>query len=166
MKKNCALFFAFALISCGAHFDTLASAENWRKSEVKIEILITNENGAMTTLFATLAENFSAKSFAEKLQGGAITVELSDCGSFEKVGDLPFSLVRNDEMLATDAGDIILYLGNKITIYYDKNSWNFTRLGRLDALENGSMTKAELKTILGKGDIHAVISLAGNFEQR
>lgn len=125
MKKYFTLIFAFALISCGADFDTPASAENWRKSEMKIEIQITNENGATAKLLATLAENTSAKSFAEKLQDGAITVEMSDYSNFEKVGNLPFSLVRSDERIATDAGDIILYLGNRIVIYYDKKFMEF-----------------------------------------
>ena len=166
MKKYFALIFAFALISCGENFSETASAENWRKSEMKIEIQITNENGATAKLLATLAENTSATSFAEKLRDGAIAVDMSDYSNFEKVGELPFSLARSDEQIATDAGDIILYLGNRIVIYYDKNAWNFTRLGKLDAIENGTMTKAELKAILGKGDVRAVISLAGNSKQR
>ncbi len=162
MKNFFTSIFAFALIFCGANFGGIASAENWRKSEMKIEIQITNEGGATTKLFATLAENSSAKSFAEKLRNGAIAIEMKDYGNFEKVGDLPFSLPKNDAQISTDAGDIILYLGNKITIYYDKNSWNFTRLGKIDALENSTMSKADLKNILGKGDVKAVISLAKN----
>lgn len=157
--KKIALICAFALISCSDHFGMDASAENRRESEMKIEIQVTNESKVTTTLFATLADNSSAKSFAEKLQNGALTIEMSDYGSFEKVGDLPFSLPKNDASIQTDAGDIILYMGNKITIYYDRNSWNFTRLGKLDAIEDGSLTKEKLKTILGKGNIHAVISL-------
>ena len=162
MKKFFTLIFAFALFSLGANFGKTASAENWRKSEMKIEIQVTNESGSTTKLFATLAENSSAKSFAEKLKDGAIAIEMSDYGNFEKVGDLPFSLPKNDTQISTDAGDIILYLGNKITIYYEKNSWNFTRLGKLDALENGTMSKADLKNVLGKGSTKAVFSLAKN----
>lgn len=162
MKKICTLIFAFALFSFGANSGKTASAETWRKSEMKIEIQVTNENGSTTKLLATLAENSSAQSFAEKLRGGAITIQMEDYGNFEKVGDLPFSLPKNDTHISTDAGDIILYLGNKITIYYDKNSWNFTRLGKLDALENGTMTQSELKHILGNGDVKALISLVKN----
>ena len=162
MKKFFTLIFAFALFSLGTNFGKTASAENWRKSEMKIEIQVTNENGTTTKLFATLAENSSAKSFAEKLKDGAIAITLNDYGNFEKVGDLPFSLPKNDTQISTDAGDLILYLGNKITIYYDKNSWNLTRLGKLDALENGTMSKADLKNVLGKGDVKAVFSLAKN----
>lgn len=30
------------------------------------------------------------------------------------------------------AGDVILYQGNQITIYYGTNSWNFTKLAHID----------------------------------
>ncbi|MBQ9237731.1 MAG: hypothetical protein IJ191_00220 [Treponema sp.] len=76
-------------------------------------------------------------------------------GNFEKVGELPVSLPRNDTPTDTDAGDIILYLGKRFVIYYDKNSWNFTPLGKVDGV-----TKAELKRILGAGNVTAVLSLA------
>ena len=162
MKDFFTSLFAIALISCSANSGNIASAENWRKSEMQIEIQFTNESGSTTKLSATLAENSSAKAFAEKLQSGAITVKLEEYGNFEKVGSLPFSLPRNDTQISTEPGDIILYLGNKITIFYNSNSWSYTRLGKLDALEKGEMTKAELKNIFGKGDVKAVISLVKN----
>lgn len=46
-------------------------------------------------------------------------------GNFEKVGNLPISLPRNDGPISTNAGDVILYQGNKFVIYYDHNEWNF-----------------------------------------
>lgn len=71
------------------------------------------------------------------------------------MGDLPISLPRNDVPTNTDAGDLILYLGKKFAIYYDKNNWNFTPLGKIDEI-----TKSELKTILGSGDVTAVLSVS------
>ena len=162
MKNFFTSLFAIALISCSANSGNIASAENWRKSEMKIEIQFTNESGSTTKLSATLAENPSAKAFAEKLQSGAITVKLEEYGNFEKVGSLPFSLPRNDTQISTEPGDIILYSGSNITIFYNSNSWSYTRLGKLDALEKGEMSKAELKNIFGKGDVKAVISLVKN----
>ncbi len=79
---------------------------------------------------------------------------MHDYGSFEKVGSLGTTLPRNDIQITTSAGDIILYQGNQITIYYDTNSWNFTRLGKVDG-----KSQAELKQILGKGDVTAVFSV-------
>ena len=88
------------------------------------------------------------------LENGKLTVEMSDYGDFEKVGSLKTTLPRNDEYITTEPGDLILYQGNSITIYYDVNSWNFTRLGKID-----DITQSELKNILGKGNITAVFSL-------
>lgn len=117
---------------------------------MKIRIEITSESGNHT-LTASLTDNSSAVAFYELLQKGPVTISMHDYGNFEKVGSLGKTLPRNDTQITTRAGDIILYQGNQITIYYDKNSWNFTRLGRVDG-----KTQAELKQILGKGDVTAV----------
>ena len=93
-----------------------------------------------------LAGNSSADAFFEKLKDGDIEVEMHDYGNFEKVGDLPWELPTNDEEITTKPGDLILYQGNKITVYYDENNWNFTRLGRL----NG--TPEEIKEVFGGED--------------
>lgn len=76
---------------------------------------------------------------------------MHDYGNFEKVGKLPTTLPRNDELITTTSGDIILYLGNQITIYYDINTWNFTKLGHIN-----DITQTELKTILGDSDVTIV----------
>ena len=81
--------------------------------------------------YANLEDNSSAKALIEKLNSGPITVDMHDYGSFEKVGSLPWTLPRNDEQITTSPGDIILYQGNQITIYYDTNSWSFTRLAKI-----------------------------------
>ena len=124
------------------------------KDNMKINISITSSSGNHT-IAATLADNSSAKAFAELLSNGPVTVDMQDYGNFEKVGDLPSSLPRNDTSITTEPGDIILYQGNKITIYYNTNSWSFTRLGKVEGV-----TPAELKKILGKGNVTAVFKLA------
>ena len=120
---------------------------------MKISIQITS-NSSSHKLTATLVDNSSAVAFYELLKKGPITVDMHDYGSFEKFGSLGTKLPRNDTQITTQAGDIILYQGNQITIYYDTNSWNFTRLGKVDGV-----TQAELKKILGKGDVTAVFSV-------
>ena len=120
---------------------------------MKISIQITSDSGNHK-LTATLADNSSAVAFYELLKKGPLTVDMHDYGSFEKVGSLGTSLPRNDTQITTTAGDIILYQGNQITIYYDTNSWNFTRLGKIDGV-----TQTELKKILGKGDVTAVFEI-------
>lgn len=122
-------------------------------ANMKIKIEVTSESGSHS-LTATLADNSSAAAFYALLQKGPVKVEMHDYASFEKVGFLGTSLPRNDRQITTCSGDIILYQGNQITIYYDVNSWNFTQLGKIDAI-----SQAELKKILGKGNITAVFSV-------
>ena len=119
------------------------------EATVKLKIHVND-----TTFTATLEENSSAKAFAEFLAQGDLSLDMHDYGSFEKVADLPRSFPRNDTQIDTDAGDIILYQGNSITIYYDKNSWNFTRLARID-----NVNKKRLQQILGKGNVKATFSV-------
>ena len=120
---------------------------------MKISIQITSDSGNHK-LTATLADNSSAMAFYELLEKGPVTIKMTDYGNFEKVGPLGTTLPRNDTQITTTAGDIILYQGNQITIYYDTNSWNFTRLGKVDGV-----SQAELKKILGKGDVTAVFEI-------
>ena len=126
-----------------------ASSSAQTEALVKLKIYVND-----TTFTATLEENSSAKAFAEFLAQGDMTLDMHDYGSFEKVADLPRSFPRNDTQIDTDAGDIILYQGNTITIYYDKNSWNFTRLARID-----NVNKKRLQQILGKGNVKATFSV-------
>lgn len=129
-----------------AWYDTLPLNEE--KSDNKLKISV---NG--TELTATLEDNSSAQALTELLKQGNITVDMSDYGNFEKVGELPQSLPTNDEKITTVPGDIILYQGNKITIYYAENTWDFTRLGHIN-----NITQEELKAILGDGDITVTLS--------
>ena len=100
------------------------------------------------------ADNSSAAAFAALLKQGDVTVSMHDYGSFEKVGPLGTSLPTNDEPITTEPGDVILYQGNQITIYYAQNTWTFTRLGKVQGL-----TAAELQEALGDGDPTVTFSL-------
>ncbi len=106
------------------------------------------------TLSVKMADNSSAEALIELLKDGDITVEAHDYGNFEKVGPLGVKLPTNDEQITTKSGDVILYQGDKITVYYDTNSWSFTLLGRVQ-----DVTDSELKSILGDGDVTMVLSL-------
>lgn len=110
-------------------------------------------NGKVLKILA--AENSSADTFMDLLKTGDVTIEMQDYGSFEKVGSLGSTLPRNDEPITTEPGDVILYQGNQITIYYDVNSWSFTRLGKVQDL-----SQAELKEILGAGNASVTFSLS------
>ena len=105
-------------------------------------------------LTAIMVDNSSAEALLERLEESPITIEMEDYASMEKVGDLGFSLPRNDRPTETAAGDLILYQGHNFVIYYDTNSWNFTRLGKIEGI-----SASELRTILGHGDVSVTLSL-------
>ena len=82
------------------------------------------------TITATLADNATAPALAEKLKSGSVTVEMK-ANVFEHYGPLGFSLERHDEQIAAVSGDIMLYNGDNICVFYGSNSWSYTPLGKL-----------------------------------
>ena len=106
------------------------------------------------TFTATLVDNSSTRALKEQLAKGDITVEMEDYADMEKVGSLGISLPRNDRRTTTGPGDLILYQGHNLVIYYDTNSWNFTRLGKIDNVDG-----AQLKSALGEGGVTVTLSL-------
>ena len=105
------------------------------------------------TITATLTDNATAKALAEKLKSGSIAVEMRANG-FEHYGPLGFSLERNDEQISAVSGDIMLYNGNNICIFYGSNSWSYTPLGKVDG-----KTADELKAFFGTGTVTVTYSL-------
>lgn len=71
------------------------------------------------------------------------------------MGSLGRNLPRNDRQINVSAGDVILYQGNQITIYYDNNSWNFTKLATIE-----DTTRERLLEMLGTGDVEVTFSIA------
>ncbi len=112
-------------------------------------------NGVTHT--ATLENNSSTEALVQQLQQGDITYEAHDYGNFEKVGDMGYSFPQNNEQITTQPGDLILYQGNHLCIYYDTNSWNFTRIGRLD-----NMTQSDIRQWVkaGGGNVKVTLSLS------
>lgn len=95
---------------------------------------------------AALEGSEAATALVGRLEEGDVVYTADDYGGFEKVGALGFGLPASDERITTHAGDIMLYNGNQIVIFYGSNSWAYTRLGRVTGL-NGE----ELKAALGEG---------------
>ena len=154
MKRLISILFPAILaiaMACATGNNTAATTKGVLPMKLNIQI----DNGTSKhTLSATLNDNSSSRALVELLEKDSITIDMHDYGNFEKVGSLPSSLPRNDTQITTEPGDIILHQGNQITFYYDTNSWNFTLLGKIDGI-----TKAELKKILGKGNVTAVLSI-------
>jgi hypothetical protein len=103
---------------------------------------------------ATMVENSSVAALLDMLKSGTLAIQMRDYGNMEKVGGLGKTLPTNDERITTEPGDLILYQGNALVIYYAANTWTFTRLGKIN-----DVTQAELKAALGEGDVTVTLSL-------
>ena len=95
-------------------------------------------------------DNETVKALTEGLP---ITVKMSMYGGFEQVGSLGRSLPRNDKRITTSPGDIVLYSGNQIVVFYGSNTWAYTKLGRIT-----DKTQEELSGLLGKSDAALILS--------
>ncbi|MBR2547388.1 MAG: hypothetical protein IKF07_04275 [Eubacterium sp.] len=99
-------------------------------------------------------DNESVAALKELVKEKPLTIHMSMYGGFEQVGPIGKSLPRNDKETTTSAGDIVLYSGNQIVVFYGSNSWAYTRLGHIT-----DKTRSELRQLLGNGDITLTISL-------
>ena len=102
---------------------------------------------------ATLEDNDAVRELMEMMQAGPVTINMSDYSGFEKVGPLGKSLTTSNSQTTTVAGDIVLYNGNNIVMFYGSNSWSYTRIGKIDDLSDWTAA-------LGSGDITAIFTLA------
>ena len=101
---------------------------------------------------ATLEENEAVSALVEMMRESPVVIQMSDYSGFEKVGSLRTSLPASNSQTTTQAGDIVLYNGSQIVIFYGSNSWNYTRLGRIDDLTGW-------EDALGSGDVTVIFSL-------
>lgn len=169
MKRKCCGIFCMVLAVC-----CLSACEEKQGSMAGSVSAIQTEQGQVTEssgdsapdreeydlkitvgtseLYASLEDNPSAEEFRELLEEGPLTVEMRDYGGFEKVGALGKTLTRSDTQITTEPGDVILYQGNQITIYYGVNQWNFTRLAKINDV-------SDLKEKLGEGTVEVTFSL-------
>ena len=105
-----------------------------------------------STFTATLEENTAVDALVEMMEQEPVTIQMSDYSGFEKVGPLGTSLPTSNQQTTTQAGDIVLYQGNQIVMFYGSNSWSYTRLGHIDDLTGW-------EEALGSGDVTVTFSL-------
>ena len=105
-----------------------------------------------STFTATLEENTAVDALVEMMEQEPVTIQMSDYSGFEKVGPLGTSLPASNQQTTTQAGDIVLYQGNQIVMFYGSNSWSYTRLGHIDDLTGW-------EEALGSGDVTVTFSL-------
>lgn len=120
--------------------------------ENKVTSIKIKVNGHVLTV--KLVDNSATRELVKKLRKGDITVNAQEYGGFEKVGGLGFSLPTSDKTITTSAGDVVLYDGDEISLFYNSNSWSYTRLGKVQNVDSQS-----LKEILGSGDVTLVLTL-------
>jgi len=119
-------------------------------SDMKINITIEGK-----TMPVNLVDNEATRTLVAALQESPITYEADDYGGFEKVGSLGRSLPTSNQQITTEAGDVILYSGNQIVLFYGSNSWSYTRLGRIEY-----STIDELKSFLKAGQGRVSVKLS------
>ena len=98
--------------------------------------------------------NESVRALKNLCSDTPLTIQMSMYGGFEQVGSIGTSLPRNDVQTTTGAGDIVLYSGNQIVVFYGSNSWAYTRLGHITDQDAAGMSK-----LLGNGDVTITISM-------
>ena len=107
-----------------------------------------------TRIQVKLYDNSSAEAVKDLLRKGPFTLSMKDYAHMEKFGSFGMQLPANDEPITTEAGDVILSEGNLLVIYYAPNTWNFTRLGKVQNLSGEGV-----KQVLGKGSTTAALTL-------
>ena len=140
---------ALLVMSCGGNE---AQAQTIKEEDMTEKLYITIGN---QTLPVTLVKNNATEALMAALAANPITYEADDYGGFEKVGALGMSLPTNNQQLTTQAGDVILYSGNQIVLFYGSNSWSYTRLGRIE-YESLEQLKSFLKA--GQGRVSVTLS--------
>ena len=100
----------------------------------------------------TWLDNASVEELMGMVREKDLRIEMSMYGGFEQVGPVGRSVTRNDSQTKTQYGDIVLYSGNQIVIFYGSNSWAYTRLGHVD------LSEKELQELLGDHDV--ILTLA------
>ena len=104
---------------------------------------------------ATLVDNAATRELVARLQSEPVTVTLNSSGGFEIWWALGFSLPTSNEQVNAQPGDIVLYNGSNICMFYGTNSWSYTRLGKIDGL-----TESELRTFLKAGESNISVTLS------
>jgi hypothetical protein len=142
------LLMLAALMLCGCSGDNNEVMAQTMTQKMLITI------GGMTKT-ATMVDNAATQELVTRLKQAPVTVTLNSSGGFEIWGALGFSLTTSNEQVNAQPGDIVLYNGSNICIFYGSNSWSYTRLGHIDGL-----SESELRTFLKAGESNISVTLS------
>lgn len=156
MRQMMMLLAAMLFVSC-------SSEENEVMAQTRQEKLYITIDGMTKT--ATMVDNAATQELVTRLQQAPVTVTLNSSGGFEIWGALGFSLTTSNEQVNAQPGDIVLYNGSNICMFYGTNSWSYTRLGHIDglsenALDPESLARQELRTFLHAGESNISVTLS------
>ena len=146
MKKLAALLCVLML--CLAGLSATAEDMTTEEGDSDMQMMI-----GETPVTVVWEDNASVEAL-KMLAGEGLTVEMSMYGGFEQVGSIGQSLPRDDQQTTTASGDIVLYSGNQLVVFYGSNSWAYTRLGHIT-----DQTPAQMKALLGNGDVTITLSM-------
>lgn len=157
------LTLVFTLVSCGSTTSiptTIASQPTMQEPDTKSQ---TNEDDEIMNknLFLKIGNTEvnvnwfgnDSVSALKKLAKDSLIIEMHMYGGFEQVGSLGSAITSADKKITTNPGDIVLYSSDQIVIFYDSNTWAYTKLGHIN------LSKNELADLLGNGDVTITISL-------
>ena len=97
-------------------------------------------------------DNQAVEALKAMAENGDVTIQMSMYGGFEQVGSIGQSLPRDDKQTTTSSGDIVMYSGNQMVVFYGSNSWSYTRLGHISDKD-----EAEIADLLSNGDVTITI---------
>jgi len=146
MKKLATLLCA--LILCLAGLTVIAEDITTEEGENDMQMMI-----GETPVTVAWEDNASVEAL-KALAAEGIAIEMSMYGGFEQVGSIGQSLPRDDQQTTTTSGDIVLYSGNQLVVFYGSNSWAYTRLGHIT-----DQTPEQMKALLGNGDVTITLSM-------
>ena len=130
--------------------DTTASTEPQKGETAMLQMTIQN-----TPVAVQWESNDAVRALQALCENGPLTVKMSMYGGFEQVGPLGQTLPHRDVQTVTNPGDIVLYAGSQLVVFYGSNSWAYTRLGHIT-----DQSDAQLQTLLGKGDVVITLTAA------
>ena len=149
MKQIFMILAALLVMSCSRD-EIQAQTTNYETMTTKMYITIDGRTEAVT-----LTNNSATQALVAKLQEASVTVTLNSSGGFEIWGALGFSLPTSNEQINAQPGDIVLYNGSNICMFYGTNSWSYTLLGKIDGL-----SESELRTFLKAGESNISVTLS------
>lgn len=165
MKRFLILFSAFILflslmltVGCGASCAPEnyggGTGQNTQDDGEEISEMYVTVNG--NKLKVTLEQNPSVAALIDILKQGDITFTADKNGNFEMYGDIGHNLPTNNKHISAQAGDVILYSGRYLCLFFGNNSYSYTRIGKINGY-----SPSELRALLGadQGRVQVTVGL-------